>query len=217
MNLDLVKHHFILVTGKKMVEDLSTYFPNDKFIVHSLNLDRFKIDDAKNLSSLATNTSYSEKTSVFVVKFRDITVDASNALLKVLEEPRQNVRFVFFTEDETRIIDTIKSRAYHVRGVSRGGDIGGDLTDQVYKDFMLSDLNQKLSNKYVLDADGEYSRTKVCEFIDGLVIYLSKNYPEKSSDFVLKYIKIRPSLLSSISPKMVFEFVCYFLAISNLV
>ena len=45
----------------------------------------------------------------------ELTPNAANALLKTLEEPRQNVHFVLLTDQPRRLLDTIRSRTLPVR------------------------------------------------------------------------------------------------------
>jgi DNA polymerase-3 subunit delta' len=45
----------------------------------------------------------------------ELTANAANALLKTLEEPRQNVHFVLLTDQPRRLLDTIRSRTLPVR------------------------------------------------------------------------------------------------------
>jgi DNA polymerase III subunit delta' len=45
----------------------------------------------------------------------ELTPNAANALLKTLEEPRQNVHFVLLTDQPRRLLDTIRSRTLPIR------------------------------------------------------------------------------------------------------
>jgi len=45
----------------------------------------------------------------------ELTVNAANALLKTLEEPRPNVHFVLLTDQPRRLIDTVRSRTLPIR------------------------------------------------------------------------------------------------------
>ena len=53
---------------------------------------------------------------VFIVRHADeLTVQAANALLKTLEEPRQKTHFLLVTSRPTRLLDTIRSRTLPLR------------------------------------------------------------------------------------------------------
>jgi len=45
----------------------------------------------------------------------ELTINAANALLKTLEEPRPNVHFVLLTDQPRRLIDTVRSRTLPIR------------------------------------------------------------------------------------------------------
>lgn len=58
----------------------------------------------------------------------ELTPSAANALLKTLEEPRQNVHFVLLTDQPRRLLDTIRSRTLPIRF--------GPLPDTVLSDIL---------------------------------------------------------------------------------
>ena len=73
--------------------------------------DVFTVRDARHISSLGRERVEKEKKQiyVFLVK-KDITRQAQNALLKVCEEPVDNVYFFFFLPHNTPLLDTFTSR-----------------------------------------------------------------------------------------------------------
>lgn len=53
---------------------------------------------------------------IFIVRAaHELTVNAANALLKTLEEPRPNVHFVLITDQPRRLLDTVRSRTLPIR------------------------------------------------------------------------------------------------------
>ncbi len=72
---------------------------------------------------------YEAKRLVFIFRAaHELTQSAANALLKTLEEPRQNVHFVLLTDQPRRLLDTIRSRTLPIRF--------GPLPDTVLTDIL---------------------------------------------------------------------------------
>lgn len=65
------------------------------------------IDTARTIISWANSPS-GEKTAI--LSFHTITLPAQNALLKILEEPLPNVKFILITSNKEAIIPTLYSR-----------------------------------------------------------------------------------------------------------
>ncbi len=72
------------------------------------------VDDARDLRERA---SYGPAQSRFKVYFIDeahmVTPQGFNALLKIVEEPPEHVKFVFATTEPEKVIGTIRSRTHH--------------------------------------------------------------------------------------------------------
>ncbi len=53
---------------------------------------------------------------LFIVRAaHELTLNAANALLKTLEEPRQGVHFILITDQPRRLLDTVRSRTLPIR------------------------------------------------------------------------------------------------------
>ncbi len=73
-----------------------------------------KIDDARNLNAFI-KLSMPEKTAVFIKNFQNATEECSNAILKNIEEPQNNLIFIIHARSENSILPTIKSRCQVIR------------------------------------------------------------------------------------------------------
>jgi DNA polymerase-3 subunit delta' len=74
------------------------------------------IDDVRELKNAANLEPYEGRLKVFVVDGAErMTPDASNALLKLLEEPPTRVTIVLTTGDEDAVPETIRSRCQTLR------------------------------------------------------------------------------------------------------
>lgn len=69
------------------------------------------IDDIRNLQHFANLPPYEGTTKVFIIQSADyMSAEASNSLLKVLEEPPPNLVWILLAVDESRLLPTIISR-----------------------------------------------------------------------------------------------------------
>ena len=68
------------------------------------------IENVREIISL-TETKQTDKLFIIVRHAELLTEGASNALLKTIEEPGQNIHIIFFTKSPNLLLSTIKSRA----------------------------------------------------------------------------------------------------------
>jgi DNA polymerase-3 subunit gamma/tau len=72
------------------------------------------VDDARDLRERAFFAPASSRYKVYIVdEAHMLSAGASNALLKVVEEPPPHVKFVFATTEPDKLIATIRSRVHH--------------------------------------------------------------------------------------------------------
>lgn len=72
------------------------------------------IDDAKELRERAIYAPAASRFKVYIIdEAHQLTNEAANALLKVVEEPPPHLRFIFATTEPDKIIPTIRSRTFH--------------------------------------------------------------------------------------------------------
>ncbi|MDN6429624.1 MAG: DNA polymerase III subunit gamma and tau, partial [Propionibacterium sp.] len=72
------------------------------------------VDDARDLRERATFAPVRDRYKVFIIdEAHMVTTQGFNALLKLVEEPPEHVKFVFATTEPERVIGTIRSRTHH--------------------------------------------------------------------------------------------------------
>ncbi len=72
------------------------------------------VDDARDLREKAMYAPAASRYRVYIIdEAHQITTDAANALLKLIEEPPAHLRFIFATTEPDKIIPTIRSRTFH--------------------------------------------------------------------------------------------------------
>lgn len=72
------------------------------------------VDDARELRERATFAPVRDRYKVFIIdEAHMVTPQGFNALLKLVEEPPEHVKFVFATTEPDRVLGTIRSRTHH--------------------------------------------------------------------------------------------------------
>jgi DNA polymerase-3 subunit gamma/tau len=72
------------------------------------------VDDARELRDRAFYAPAESRYRVFVIdEAHMVTTQGFNALLKIVEEPPEHVKFVFATTEPDKVIGTIRSRTHH--------------------------------------------------------------------------------------------------------
>ena len=178
MNItDSLFHHAILfihedrkLFTKKIWKELSL-----KSIAHTLHDQTvIDIDTARKLITWA-NTPYEDE-KIALISFHSITIPAQNALLKIVEEPRHGVRFIFITTNKDSIIPTLYSRLQEKTSTQElvQKNTEGEL-------FLATPYTQRMKLPYVVhmvsavDEEGRKDRERVRLFILSLMPLFTQN------------------------------------------
>jgi DNA polymerase-3 subunit gamma/tau len=71
------------------------------------------VDDARDLREKLGYTPVRDRYKIVILdEAHRITANAFDALLKIVEEPPEHIKFVFVTTDPTKVLSTIRSRSY---------------------------------------------------------------------------------------------------------
>ena len=91
--------------------------PNGPGSIDVVEIDAATHRSVENARELRENAAFAPVTSRYTVYIIDeahqLTKDAGNALLKLIEEPPAHLRFVFATTEPEKILGTIRSRTHH--------------------------------------------------------------------------------------------------------
>ena len=75
--------------------------------------ERIRVDDVRGLTRLVTNVSHMGGAKVIVIAPAEaLQSNASNALLKMLEEPNEQTYFILVSNEPRRLFPTIRSRCF---------------------------------------------------------------------------------------------------------
>ena len=72
------------------------------------------VDDARDLRERATYAPVRDRYKIFIIDEAHMVTSAGfNALLKIVEEPPEHIKFIFATTEPDKVIGTIRSRTHH--------------------------------------------------------------------------------------------------------
>ena len=144
--------------------------------------DNFLVNDAEILQEESFLKPVSADNKIFIIKNIDkSTVQAQNKILKIIEEPPQNVVYIFTCENLENVLQTIKSRVQKF--------ILAPFKNQEIEKFLKCDDNKKRD----ILALSQGNITKALNFLDNNSIFTTFNLVKsivlelKSSKNVLEY------------------------------
>lgn len=176
-DIDLSHHACVLVGGASVREDLLSVLAKKHEVRAEGNPDffdrryeSFVIGDARELKALAETRPANEGApKVFVLLMNSITVEAQNALLKLLEEPPSYARFFFILPSAHLLLPTVKSRV-QVLGAADTAGAESDIVREA-KDFLRAPQAKRLEYiKKLMDDISKEKKTKqdAIDFLNAL-------------------------------------------------
>ncbi|MDB5260238.1 MAG: holB [Candidatus Nomurabacteria bacterium] len=184
---DLPNHHAVLLVNESRVEASELLWgelassPANRFFNQTV----LDIDTARDIISWAGESNNDDR--VGLITFHTASIPAQNAMLKVLEEPRPNVRFILITSNKRNVIDTVLSRTQIVD--SRGSMADSENTlksNSQAEEFLETSPTLRMKLPFIAgllsktDEEGRKDRESVRSFILSLITVLeeSKSKPE---------------------------------------
>jgi DNA polymerase III delta prime subunit len=157
--------------------DLISLLEKDHSIVFQANPDAwvgtfatFAIDDAREIKEMASKKKIGEGKRVFIISAESLTREASNALLKTLEEPSEGTHFFIIVPSAKRILPTILSR---VRVVKHDSLTQSSITSaEAFLKFSPAERVKKIKDIFV-DLEKEViTRADVNALIESVLHYI---------------------------------------------
>ncbi len=186
-----MNHHAYLAQPATVTKAVVSCFydVNQYADVSYIEVGTFGIDDVRALTASAYSTPVSGDKKLIVVLCREITIEAEQALLKILEEPPQTTVFLFMLPLGAYLLPTLLSRFYRLSS-SCENEI--PIAFAEFKSMKVADristIVKKLDNK-----DQEW----VQEIKAGLLSYLDTNQDKARGEelsalmFVADYLQTR--------------------------
>lgn len=183
---------------------------NPNFILIDINEDKKNIDinQIRHLILTLNKSSFNNKPRLVLIdNIELLNINSINALLKILEEPNDNINFILINNNK-KILPTLKSRCLNFK-IHLTTSQSFDVTNKILNTNCMDFLNDELINNYstpgeilnLLDfankSNVDLKEIKLKEFIKKIII--EKKYKKDSSVKQLLYTLIEIYFRENIS------------------
>lgn len=190
MSLDILKHlekdnlhHAYLLEGRReeIIPALVQFNSGAELI--QINLDTFKIEDARNLKSYSSEKGYADQKKIFIISANNFLLEAQNSLLKMFEEPIPATHFFVVVPDTHSLLPTFISRFYLISDAQGGMEqkIEAEKFLHLPLKLRIDFLKDLLEEPKEEDAEGneivilDSTRSKALKFLNALESILAAN------------------------------------------
>lgn len=202
-------HHANIILGANPKQKVSSILEcNLEFKIRGnpdfflIEQESFGIDDARMLGEWAVMKPFSGRVKAALVLAQNITLEAQNALLKVLEEPKEGTYIFISLANIGALVPTLLSRVQVVRDMEENEDDH----NKSAKKFLKSDVRERLKMISALSKSFEKNQMKF------LIADLERAAHEPdnftSAQYALERVLIKAKIMSKAqgsSPKMLLE------------
>ncbi len=180
-------------TEKEKINRLIDTFQHPDIEIINKNNENIKIDEVREIIFSSIESSFNSPKKIFILcGIENLRKESSNALLKILEEPPQNVYFILLSRT-LNIISTIKSRTikFHLSGMNNE-ELGVSKEIYYFFDGNENDILEFKKQNLSLD-DIQFQINTVEDILQ--IITEMKNYTageliiKNNLDLIIKYNK----------------------------
>ncbi len=178
----------------KKAVSLCSEYKIDKIDVDSIDFEKsVGIEDVKIIQKKIYLKPIKSETKAIILKaYNGLTIEAQNALLKILEEPPNNTIILLLVETVSQVLPTILSRCKNIAIDDKREKFSKKEEEQIVE--MLSSLSTSGAGKRLrLAQDFGKSREETISWLEKMIIILRKNIIEeinKGDTFEQNKIKI---------------------------
>ena len=127
---------------------LNNSHPNFHMIDLADNKNVIEISQIREMINYANKSSFNSKERIILIDNSEyLNLNSSNALLKIIEEPNENVIFILISDNSKSLLETIKSRCLRFN-FSMSHEECLDVTNKIIQSNLLDIINKDLINHY---------------------------------------------------------------------
>jgi len=211
---------YLIIGGQKAKEELINFLNGQGIDTTGQNPDyisveaekSFSIDQSRELISRHSMRKISDGPRIFLIRFSEITHEAQNSLLKLIEEPAKDNYIFIITDSDSILLPTIKSRLVRVNNA----DFETVQKENKYleraEEFFKANKKRRLEmvSKLIGDIDDEnITRNDLREFVKSLEIVVSKELRKDAkakASLEAIYLAEKYMQYRSASRKMIMEY-----------
>jgi len=205
-------HHAYIIEGdaEKVYDDLCRFCDEDLQHHTKANqdflynrYDVFTVDNARVLREMQLNKTRDGSRKVFIVSFNFITIQAQNALLKVLEEPTTGTHIFILTPSAHIFLPTVLSRVL----IIRGEQVSHHISAKAFLESSVKERMEYVTNLVKEIKDEKQSKAAAIQLVRGLSIALHEQAKTPQDFKTLRELESVTAYLqdASASVKMLLE------------
>ena len=172
--------------------------PNFYYIKKRYDKKYIEISEIRNLNNFINKSSFNDNLKIVLIDdIEYLSTSAANSLLKIIEEPNNNVQFMLIQDSRKFVLDTIKSRCIKFN-FNLEDKFKAEILNHYFQDILYENLSNEFKNNYLSISD----TINIIEFcieenlainqmsIENLLIYIFKNNIFKLQKFNKLNIKV---------------------------
>ena len=196
-NYDLKKNEFKLNNNLSKLISTNTH-PNIFKIKKKKDQNIIDINQIREMIQFTNQTSFNnERRFVIIENINLMGINASNALLKSIEEPNNKIYYILINNSEFKILETIKSRCLEFKLNLLNSDVmeivnyyfGSDIYNDINLDFINNYNSPSFLISLVNFLESNDLSIKECN-IENLLTHVIKNKIYKSDEFINEYMNL---------------------------
>ena len=154
--------------------------PNFYYINKQYDKKYIEISEIRNLNNFINKSSFNDNLKIVLIDdIEYLSTSASNSLLKIVEEPNNNVQFILIQDSAKFVLDTIKSRCIKFN-FNLQDKFKTEIINNYFQDISFENLSDEFKNIYLSISD----TINIIEFC----IEEKLNTNQMSIEDLLKYI-----------------------------
>ena len=132
---------------------LQNIHPNFYYIKKKLDKKYIEISEIRNLNNFINKSSFNDNLKIVLIDdIEYLSTNASNSLLKIIEEPNNNVQFMLIQDSRKFVLDTIKSRCIKFN-FNLEDKFKTEILNHYFQDITYEKLSNEFKNNYLSISD----------------------------------------------------------------
>ena len=158
---ELLHHSFIIPGGEGSLDKIRKDLGD--CIINTYIEDSLEVDTVREIISNSDMVSQGGL-NAYLIYFNEATFYSQNALLKALEEPKDNTVFILVTRNTSKLLDTIHSRCFYISLKKEEAVSVDEFISLLMKDRIK--YVEKMAKDY---KDGKVSRLDIINLMSGCI------------------------------------------------
>tara|TARA_Y100000591_G_scaffold151820_1_gene130565 strand:- start:161 stop:1087 length:927 start_codon:yes stop_codon:yes gene_type:complete len=127
--------------------------PNFYYIKKQYDKKYIEISEIRNLNNFINKSSFNDHLKIVLIDdIEYLSTSASNSLLKIIEEPNNNVQFMLIQDSRKFVLDTIKSRCIKFN-FNLEDKFKAEILNHYFQDISYENLSNEFKNNYLSISD----------------------------------------------------------------